>query len=141
MSVNQRVYPVRGYSVTMPPGQKSPYVSITVLRRRIVFSRLNGRTRIAGFADFMGFNTAADKKRIAALVDIAEACAPLAAEYSASDQNHWGGFRPITPDRRPRVGPYGIDGLYLNTGHGMLGWTLACASGHDVADSIASTLH
>lgn len=141
LGVNPRIYPVRGYSVTLPPGEKSPYVSVTVLKRRIVFSRLNGQTRIAGFADFMGFNTAADKKRIAALVDIAKTCAPLAAEYSASDQNQWGGFRPMTPDGQPRVGPSGIDGLYLNTGHGMLGWTLACASGHDVADSIASTLH
>jgi D-amino-acid dehydrogenase len=141
LGINPRIYPVRGYSVTLPPGEESPYVSITVLRRRIVFSRLNGRTRIAGFADFMGFNTAADKKRIAALIDSAKTCAPRAADYSVSDQNHWGGFRPMTPDGRPRVGPSGIDGLYLNTGHGMLGWTLACASGHDVADSIASTLH
>jgi len=141
LRVNPRIYPVRGYSVTLPPGEESPYVSVTVLRRRIVFSRLNGKTRIAGFADFMGFNTAADTKRIADLVDSAKTCAPRAADYSASDQNHWGGFRPMTPDGRPRVGPSGINGLYLNTGHGMLGWTLACASGHDVADSIASTLH
>jgi D-amino-acid dehydrogenase len=141
LGVNPHIYPVRGYSVTLPPGDHSPFVSVTILRRRIVFSRMNCSTRIAGFADFKGFNTADDEKRIAALVDIAKSCAPLAADYSADNQHQWGGFRPMTPNGRPRVGPSDIDGLYLNTGHGMLGWTLACASAYDVAHSITSALH
>jgi D-amino-acid dehydrogenase len=141
LGINPQIYPVRGYSVTLPPGDDSPLVSVTILKRRIVYSRLNGNVRIAGFADFKGFNTADDAKRIAALVDIARISAPLAADYSAREQHKWGGFRPMTPNGQPHVGPSGIDGLYLNTGHGMLGWTLACASAYDVAHSVTNTLH
>jgi D-amino-acid dehydrogenase len=138
LGINPVVYPVRGYSVTLPALNESPAVSITVLARRIVFSRINGAIRIAGFADFNGFSTRDDKQRVDAMVDVARRCAPLAADYTAQDQHAWGGFRPMTPDGRPRVGPTIVKGLYLNTGHGTLGWTLACASGHDLARTIAS---
>lgn len=141
MGVDPHVYPVRGYSVTLPAGENAPSVSITALKHRIVYSRLNGSVRIAGFADFKGFSTNDDAHRIDTMIGIARNCAPLAADYTAENQQHWGGFRPMTPDGQPRVGETGIDGLYLNTGHGMLGWTLACASGYDVAQAVASTHH
>jgi len=137
LGIDPHIYPVRGYSVTLPPGEVAPAVSVTALGRKIVFSRINGNLRIAGFADFKGFKTDEDSNRVDALLDVARDFAPLAAVYDADEQSGWGGFRPMTPDGRPRVGPAGIDGLYLNTGHGMLGWTLACASGHDIAKSIA----
>lgn len=136
VGVDAHIYPVRGYSVTLPPGTNSPSVSVTALRQRIVFSRINGYMRIAGFADFKGFRTDEDAARVAALMDVAEGCAPLAADYAAADQQQWGGFRPMTPNGRPHVGSTGIDGLFLNVGHGMLGWTLACASGYDVAKAV-----
>jgi D-amino-acid dehydrogenase len=63
----------------------------------------------------------------------ARSVAPRAADYNADNQQAWGGFRPMTPDSRPRVGKTGISGLYVNTGHGMLGWTLACATAHNIA--------
>ncbi len=141
VGVDPQIYPVRGYSVTLPPGESSPDVSVTVLSKKIVFSRINGSVRIAGFADFLGFRTDGDPRRIAALVDIARDFAPLAADYDAPEHAEWGGFRPMTPDGQPRVGASGVDGLYLNTGHGMLGWTLACASGHDVASLVAHPVH
>lgn len=137
LGIRAGVYPVRGYSVSLPAIDTSPNVSVTILNRRIVLSRMDNNTRIAGFADFIGFDTSGDAKRVATLLDVARRCAPLAADYAASDQQHWGGFRPMTPDGRPLVGPSGINGLYLNTGHGMLGWTLACASAHDVARAVA----
>ena len=141
VGIDPQVYPVRGYSVTLPPGDKAPSVSVTVLGKKIVFSRMNGNIRIAGFADFKGFDTENDAGRIDTLIETARSHAPLAADYSASEQQHWGGFRPMTPDGRPRVGQSSVAGLYLNTGHGMLGWTLACASGYDVAQSVAGKPH
>jgi D-amino-acid dehydrogenase len=137
LGIDPHIYPMRGYSVTLPAGPQSLNVSATALRHRIVFSRINDEVRIAGYADFRGFRTDTDAERIETLVDAARRFAPLAADYSAEDQQPWGGFRPMTPDGRARVGKTGVDGLYLNTGHGMLGWTLACASGHDVAHCVA----
>ena len=140
VGINPHIQPVRGYSLTLPPGAAAPNVSITVLDKKIVFSRVNGQVRIAGFADFRGFNTNKDAQRVNALLAVARDSAPRAADYDAPEHKPWGGFRPMTPNGRPRVGPSGIDGLYLNTGHGMLGWTLACASGHDVAQSVTGNI-
>ncbi len=139
VGINPHVYPVRGYSITLPPGEASPSVSVTALKHRMVFSRIDGFIRVAGFADFTGFDTSADAKRTQSLLELAKRVAPNAACYDAKDTNAWGGFRPMTPNGQPRVGATGIRGLYLNTGHGMLGWTLACATGYDAAQAIAQT--
>ena len=141
LGVDPHIYPVRGYSVTLPPGPSAPEVSVTVLKRKIVFSRINGSVRIAGFADFLGFSEEDDDDRIATLVEVARDYAPLAADYDGAELEAWGGFRPMTPDGQPRVEQSAVDGLYLNTGHGMLGWTLACASGHDIARLVAEPAH
>jgi D-amino-acid dehydrogenase len=103
----------------------------------MVYSRLNGATRIAGFADFTGFDTSADDERIELLSQMARRFAPQAADYDAPEARAWGGFRPMTPDGRPLVGATRIPGLYVNVGHGMLGWTLACATAHDAAHAVA----
>ncbi len=141
LGVDPHIYPVRGYSVTLPPGPSAPEVSVTVLNRKIVFSRINGSVRIAGFADFLGFSEEGDDDRIATLIEVARDYAPLAADYDGAEPEAWGGFRPMTPDGQPRVEQSAVDGLYLNTGHGMLGWTLACASGHDIARLVAEPTH
>lgn len=141
LGINPQIYPVRGYSMTLPPGEDAPDVSVTFLGKKIVFSRINGHVRIAGFADFKGFRTNDDARRIATLLEIARDVAPRFADYDSNQQAPWGGFRPMTPDGQPRVGATRVEGLYLNTGHGMLGWTLACASGHDVAKLVARTIH
>ena len=137
LGINPHVYPMRGYSVTLPPGDAPPSVSFTALRHRMVFSRLDDGVRIAGFADFNGFNTDNDATRIAALLDIARRYAPQAADYATDEKRPWGGFRPMTPSGQPSVGRTKVNGVYLNIGHGMLGWTLACASGHDVAQCVS----
>jgi D-amino-acid dehydrogenase len=92
--------------------------------------------RIAGFADFTGFATERDQHRIDQLTELARLRAPQAADYSSQAIQSWGGFRPLTPDGRPLIGATPIKGLYLNTGHGSLGWTLACASGEALLESI-----
>ena len=134
--INPKIYPVRGYSLTLPPGDSAPSVSVTALRHRMVFSRINGHVRVAGFADFTGFDTSADARRTRDLFNLARRYAPKAACYAVPDAKRWGGFRPMTPNGRPRVGATGVHGLFMNTGHGMLGWTLACASSYDAANAI-----
>jgi D-amino-acid dehydrogenase len=134
--VDSTIYPVRGYSVTLPARDTSPSVSITALKHRMVFSRINGLVRIAGFADFTGFDASADERRTNELLGLAKVIAPEAADYGAADPHGWGGFRPMTPNGRPRVGATPVPGLFTNTGHGMLGWTLACASAADAAEAI-----
>ena len=134
--IRANIYPVRGYSVTLPHGTSTPTVSITNLANRIVFSRLPEGVRIAGFADFVGEDVSYDDERVARLLATAERIAPQAAEYGASESRSWGGFRPVTPDSRPVVGATRIPGLYVNVGHGVLGWTLACATAHSVAKKV-----
>ncbi|RZV34012.1 MAG: FAD-dependent oxidoreductase [Chromatiales bacterium] len=137
VGINPHVFPVRGYSITLPPGEAAPSVSMTALRHRMVYSRLNGHVRIAGFADFRGFDTSTDNERTQLLLDLARRYAPHAADYDADDIKPWGGFRPMTPNGQPRVGQTRSKGLFVNTGHGMLGWTLACATSFDAARAVA----
>jgi D-amino-acid dehydrogenase len=136
LGIKTNIYPMRGYSLTLPVCDTSSSVSITDPGRKIVFSRLGEKMRIAGFADFVGYRTGADSARTQKLLDTARTIAPVIAEYDVESIGEWGGFRPMTPDSRPIIGPSSIAGIHLNTGHGMLGWTLACASAHDVAAGI-----
>ncbi len=138
LGINLPILPVRGYSVTLPIGPRPPTTSVTSIENHFVFTRLGERMRIAGFTDFRGFDTSHDDVRVSELIDIARHSAPLAAEYDAAEQNAWGGFRPMTPDSLPRVGKTARDGLYLNTGHGMLGWTLAAGTASVVADAVTN---
>ncbi len=134
------IEPMRGYSLTLPPGEVAPSVSITVLDRHFVFSRLGDRMRIAGFADFRGYREGNVAERVAELRTTAQQVGPLAADFSAASQCDWSDVRPMTPDSRPRIGRTDLDGLYTNTGHGMLGWTLACVSGDSLAKTVAEDL-
>ena len=134
--INPHVLPARGYSITLPPGSASPEVSVTALKHKMVFSRINGFVRIAGFVDFTGFDTSADDERARLLQETAEGFAPDAADYGYGDAAVWGGFRPMTPSGQPQVGATSVPGLYTNVGHGMLGWTLACATAYDAAQAV-----
>ena len=95
--------------------------------------------RIAGFADFGGFDTSSDERRTQQLLDLARSVAPDAADYDQAEARRWGGFRAMTPNGLPFSGATHIPKLYANTGHGMLGWTLACATASTTAESIART--
>jgi D-amino-acid dehydrogenase len=117
-----------------------PSASVTDFGCRFVVSRINEQVRIAGFADFLGYNTSRDSKRVQRLLDVAISKAPDVADYTSTPNDAWGGFRPLTPDGRPVIGPTPIKGLYLNTGHGSFGWTLACASGEKVAGLVTEQL-
>ena len=137
LGIRTNIYPMRGYSMTLPAVEGSNHVSITDPGSKMVFSRLGDQMRIAGFADFVGYRTTKDHERVQDLLATARKVAPAIADYEADSIHEWGGFRPLTPDSRPVAGPSKIHGLHLNTGHGMLGWTLACATSHDVAAGIS----
>jgi D-amino-acid dehydrogenase len=136
LGIPASIWPVRGYSLTLPPGVHAPSTSISHARHRMVFSRIGKQMRIAGFADFIDGRSLDDRARVDTLLELARRIAPAAAQYDVGDVHAWGAWRPMTPDSRPLVGPTRVKGLYLNTGHGMLGWTLACATGHAVAEAI-----
>ena len=130
------IYPVKGYSITVPvlDPERAPKISLTDESRRVVCSRLGQHLRVAGTAELNGFDLSPNPGRSAALVRWLEERFPGAADLSQVE--HWCGLRPATPSNVPLIGPGGIDRLYLNTGHGTLGWTLACGSGRAIADIV-----
>ncbi len=133
------VYPAKGYSVTLPVGGHSgaPVVSLIDDEFKMVYSRLGDRLRIAGTAEFAGYDASVSDRRARFLLEKALELFPDCGD--ASQAEFWAGLRPSTPDGVPVVGATSIAGLYLNTGHGTLGWTMACGSGRVVADLISGT--
>jgi D-amino-acid dehydrogenase len=129
------IYPLKGYSVTLPATAGAPLISITDARARIVFCRLGNHLRIAGMADLGRVNRIVRRDRTDLLMGAAQTCLPGAADWSA-DPQFWTGLRPMTPDSRPIIGATPIANLFLNCGHGMLGWTLACGSAELAAGEI-----
>ncbi|MDQ3026086.1 MAG: D-amino acid dehydrogenase [Pseudomonadota bacterium] len=131
------IYPAKGYSVTadVVDPARTPMVSITDDEAKIVFSRLGRRLRIAGTAELSGYTTYLNPVRCEALIRRAEAVFPGAADYG--NAKFWTGLRPSTPSNVPLIGKTRYPNLYLNTGHGTLGWTMACGSGKAVADIIS----
>lgn len=131
------VYPVKGYSITLPlaGGDVAPRLSLTDHERKIVFSRLGDRLRVAGTAELNGYNTDISRVRCEALIKRSQELFPQAGR--ADEAQCWAGLRPATPSNRPLIGRTRFDNLFLNTGHGTLGWTMACGSGHALADIIS----
>ncbi len=122
------IYPLKGYSVTLPiiKPDAAPVVSITDEKRRLVCSRLGDRLRVAGTAEIAGFDKSIDPARCAGMRRWADEMFPGAADSEAGED--WAGLRPCTPSYVPLIGATKVDRLWLNTGHGSLGWTLACGS-------------
>ena len=112
--------------------------SVTDYSRKIVFAPLeNAAIRVAGFADFRGYDRTPDASRIATLRQAATMTLGAGAQGDAeANIEPWAGLRPMTPDSRPMIGASPVGGLFLNTGQGMLGWTLACGSARLLTDLI-----
>ncbi len=130
------IYPVKGYSVTAPviDAARTPSVSLTDESRRIVCSRLGDRLRIAGTAELDGFDTTVRAQRVRPILDWAGARFPGALDLARAEA--WAGLRPSTPGNLPLIGRARASNLWFNTGHGTLGWTLACGSAASLADLI-----
>ncbi len=131
------VYPVKGYSVTIPieDAAAAPTASITDEAHKIVVSRLGERLRAAGTAEMAGYDTSLNRVRCEAIRDRARLWFPRASGYDRVE--YWTGLRPATPGNVPLIGRTRIANLFVNTGHGTLGWTLACGSGRALAEIIA----
>jgi D-amino-acid dehydrogenase len=127
------IYPAKGYSVTMPvrDATRAFQVSLTDDEYKIVFSRLGDRLRIAGTAELNGYDRDLNRVRCEALVRRTEELFPGAGDPERAQ--FWTGLRPATPSNVPIVGRSKLPNLYLNTGHGTLGWTHACGSGKSIA--------
>lgn len=134
IDVSIPVYPAKGYSATLSTAgyAGAPRVSLTDEAKKIVFSRLGERLRIAGTAELTGYNTELNMLRCEALIKRARELFPDAADYDHTQ--YWTGLRPSTPSNRPLIGQYGYANLYLNTGHGTLGWTEGPGSGRALAE-------
>lgn len=131
------VYPAKGYSITIPlqEGCDAPVVSLTDDGYKLVYSRLGQRLRVAGTAEFCGYDTSLNRKRLDALRSRVSTLFPDLRPAGAIED--WAGLRPATPGNVPLIGATRYPNLYLNTGHGTLGWTLSCGSAQLLADLVS----
>jgi len=125
------IYPMKGYSITFNANEFAPTVSITDTSTKQVYTRLGDRMRVAGTAEFAGYNDSVRKVRIAPLLRGVQELFP-GADLSVVDE--WACLRPSTPDGPPMIGKTPLTNLYMNTGHGTLGWTQAAGSARLLAD-------
>ncbi|MEQ5303325.1 D-amino acid dehydrogenase [Providencia rettgeri] len=131
------VYPLKGYSLTMPiiDEQRSPMSTILDETYKIAVTRFDQRIRVGGMAEVVGFNLNILKKRCETLKMVVQDLYQGGGDIGQAQ--FWTGLRPMTPDGTPIVGPTAYGNLYLNTGHGTLGWTMACGAGKLLADLIS----
>jgi D-amino-acid dehydrogenase len=128
------VYPLKGYSLTLPAREGAPVVSAVDEAHHIAWSRFGDRLRVTSYAELAGHDGAVYSARIGAMVARMRETFPDAADWN--ETGAWSGLRPMTPDGHPLVGPTRYRNLWLNTGHGSLGWSMACGSGLRIAGVI-----
>jgi D-amino-acid dehydrogenase len=131
------IYPAKGYSVTIPTNgsNTTPVTSLTDDEHKIVYSNLGGRLRVAGTAELSGYSRDLNITRCQAIVQAVKNLFPHAGDFDRA--TFWTGLRPATPSNIPYVGRTRYRNLWLNTGHGTLGWTLGAGSGARIANMIA----
>jgi D-amino-acid dehydrogenase len=131
------IYPLKGYSLTAPIGtaHKPPVVSVTDIEKKILYAQIGSTLRVAAMADLVGEDTRIDPARMASLYRSVNATFPQAANYEASEE--WAGLRPATPSGAPILGATPVSGLWLNVGHGALGFTMSFGAARIVSELIA----
>jgi len=120
------LYPLKGYSLDMPLGSQAPQLSVTDFDNKVLYAPIGGRLRVAAMVDLVGFDSRIDHERIATLTRLIETNLPYSGRLDAA--RPWAGLRPATPSGVPLIGRAGFDNLWLNLGHGALGFTLAAGS-------------
>jgi D-amino-acid dehydrogenase len=137
LGIRLAIYPVKGYSVTLPVQQPdlAYTTSLTDDEYKLVFSRLGDRLRIAGTAELNGYGLALNTVRCEAIVNRVLELFPGIAD--SAEAKFWTGLRPSTPSNVPYIGRTRYSNLFINTGHGTLGWTHACGSGKAIAEIIS----
>lgn len=134
LGISVPIYPMQGYSLTLPVSNNSPSVSVTSLKHKLVYANLGSHVRIAGFLD-ANLPKKKVQKRQEQLLELASSHWPGAADFKA-DPKHWTNFRPMTPNGVPIIGESKIKNLYMNVGHGSLGYTFAAGSAAKIAAMI-----
>lgn len=131
------VYPLKGYSLTIPVAEESGAPVSTILDEsyKIAITRFDNRIRVGGMAEIVGFNTELLQPRRETLEMVVRDLFPRGGRVE--EATFWTGLRPMTPDGTPVVGRTPFKNLWLNTGHGTLGWTMACGSGQLLSDLIS----
>ncbi len=137
LGIKAPVYPLKGYSLTIPITNSAMAPTSTVLDEtyKVAITRFDNRIRVGGMAEIAGFDLSLNPRRRATLEMITTDLYPQGGDLSRAE--FWTGLRPATPDGTPIVGATKMRNLFLNTGHGTLGWTMACGSGRLLADLIA----
>lgn len=139
LGIASPVYPLKGYSITLGLDAETerfaPSVSLTDEARKIVISRLGSRLRAAGTAELAGYDLSVNTLRCAAIEHRVRQFFPKLGFVAPAVR--WAGLRPATPNNLPVIGLTRLRNLYQNTGHGTLGWTLACGSGRAIADIVS----
>jgi len=136
---NLPVYPLKGFSITVPllDAARSPVSTVLDETYKVAITRFDDRIRVGGMAQIVGYDRSLDPNKRRTLEHVVNDLFPGAGDVSRA--TFWTGLRPMTPDGTPVVGPAGIRGLWLNTGHGTLGWTMACGSGQLLSDLVSGT--
>lgn len=137
LGIRLLIYPGKGYSATYPilDPVAAPTVSLTDDGHKLVFSRLGDRLRVAGTCELNGYTRDLNPVRCDAITRRVRALFPDACDYA--NPTYWAGLRPLTPSNVPYIGRTRVANLYLNTGHGTLGWTMGCGSGRAIADIVS----
>ena len=137
LGLDYDIYPVKGYSVTIPVAdERAAYrIGITDAAHKIAFSRLGSRLRATSTAEVADFDLGIDDKRCQALVRHTEDLFPGSGDGQRAQ--FWAGLRPTTPSNLPYVGRTRYRNLYVNAGHGTVGWTQSCGSGKALAEIVA----
>ena len=131
------VYPVKGYSITVPitDAQYAPESTIMDETHKVAVTRLGDRIRVGGTAELAGYSLNLREPRRGTLNHVVTDLFPRGGDVSQA--TFWCGLRPMTPDGTPIVGPTPVQNLLLATGHGTLGWTMACGTGRVIADMVS----
>lgn len=137
LGVNIPVYPVKGYSLTVPitDAAAAPVSTVMDETYKVAITRFDQRIRVGGMAELAGFDLRLNPRRRATLEMVLGDLFPHGGDIPAA--SFWTGLRPMTPDGTPIIGRTQFTNLWLNTGHGTLGWTMSCGSAHVLADLIA----
>ena len=137
LGIKAPVYPLKGYSLTIPISnpQMAPTSTILDESYKVAITRFDQRIRVGGMAEIAGFDLSLNPRRRATLEMVTRDLYPQGGDPAQGE--FWTGLRPATPDGTPIVGATAYSNLFLNTGHGTLGWTMACGSGRLLADLMA----
>ncbi|QLK44724.1 D-amino acid dehydrogenase [Vibrio owensii] len=140
LEIDIPVYPVKGYSLTVPIEceQFAPRSTVMDETYKVAMTRFDDRIRVAGTAELAGFDPSLPQKRKNTIEMVIRDLFPQSADFTQAE--FWSGFRPMTPDGTPIIGTTPYENLFTNTGHGTLGWTMACGSAQILTDVIMNAV-